>query len=82
MLKKKMKITLVGVLLVLAGSVYGENRKFDYFFYEGLKLKAAEQYDAAYDLFNHCLAIDSTASALLYELSSFYITKRPGKCYK
>ncbi len=50
-----------------------EQRKFDYFFYEGLNLKAAGNYDAAYDAFNHCLAIDSTASALLFELSSFYI---------
>ena len=44
----------------------GERRKFDYFFYEGLNLKAAGKFDAAYDAFNHCLAIDSTASAVLY----------------
>ncbi|MFA6875982.1 MAG: tetratricopeptide repeat protein, partial [Parabacteroides sp.] len=46
--------------------------KVDYFYYEGLKLKAAGKYDAAYDAFNYCLEIDSTASAVLYELSSFY----------
>lgn len=50
-----------------------EQRKFDYFFYEGLKLKNAGKFDAAYDAFNHCLAIDSTAPSVLYELSSFYI---------
>lgn len=50
-----------------------EQRKFDYFFYEGLNLKAAGKFDAAYDAFNHALAIDSTASAVLYELSSFYL---------
>ena len=49
-----------------------DQRKLDYFFYEGLNLKVAGKYDAAYDAFNHCLAIDSTASAVLYELSSFY----------
>ena len=43
----------------------GDQRKFDYFFYEGLNLKAAGKFDAAYDAFNHCLAIDSTASAVL-----------------
>jgi len=37
-----------------------------------MNLKAAGKFDAAYDAFNHCLAIDSTASAVLYELSSFY----------
>lgn len=49
-----------------------EQRRFDYFFYEGIKLKSSGNYDAAYDAFSHCLSIDSTASAALYELSSFY----------
>jgi len=53
-----------------------EHRKFDYFFYEGLKLKQAGKYDAAYDVFTHCLAIDSTAAPVLYELSSFYLQLR------
>ena len=48
-------------------------RKFDYFFYEGLKLKQAAQYDAAFDLFNHCLALDSTDAAVRYELCMFYM---------
>ena len=42
----------------------GDQRKFDYFFYEGLNMKTAGKFDAAYDAFNHCLAIDSTASAV------------------
>lgn len=57
-----------------------QQRKFDYFFYEGLKLKTAGKFDAAFDAFNHCLAIDSTAAPVLYELSSFYIQlNRPEK---
>jgi len=57
-----------------------EQRKFDYFFYEGLNLKSAGKYDAAFDAFNHCLAVDSTASAVLYELSFFYMQlNRPEK---
>lgn len=50
-----------------------QQRKFDYFFYEGLILKNAGKYDAAYDLFYHCLAIDSTAAPVQFELSSFYM---------
>lgn len=50
-----------------------EQQKLNYFFYEGLALKAAEKYDAAYEMFNHCYQIDSTASAVLFELSSFYL---------
>lgn len=57
-----------------------EKRKFDYFFYQGLNLKAAGKFDAAYDAFTYCLAIDSTAAPLLYELSSFYVQlDRPDK---
>lgn len=57
-----------------------DQRKFDYFFLEGLNLKAAHKYDAAYDAFKYCLSIDSTASPVLYELSSFYAQlNRPEK---
>lgn len=48
-------------------------RKLDYFFYEGVKQKNAGKYDAAFDLFTHCLEIDSTSSPVLFELSSFYV---------
>jgi tetratricopeptide (TPR) repeat protein len=50
-----------------------DKRKFDYFFYEGLNLKNAGEYDAAFDLFTHCLSIDSASAPLLYELSTFYL---------
>jgi tetratricopeptide (TPR) repeat protein len=57
-----------------------EQRKFDYFYYEGLNLKNAGHYDAAFDAFTHCLSIDSTSAPLLYELSSFYMQlERPDK---
>lgn len=48
-------------------------RRFDYFFYEALNLKNSGKFDAAYDLFNHCLSIDSTNASVLFELSSFYV---------
>jgi tetratricopeptide (TPR) repeat protein len=57
----------------LAGQTAEELRRFDYFFYEGLNLKHAGKYDAAFDVFMHCLAIDSASAPLLYELSSFHI---------
>ena len=50
-----------------------EKRKFDYIYLESLSLKNADKFDAAFELFNHCLSIDSTASIVLYELSSFYL---------
>lgn len=57
-----------------------EKRKFDYFYYEGLNLKQAGKFDAAYEAFNHSLSIDSTAAPVLFELSSFYMQfNRPEK---
>ena len=50
-----------------------EKRKFDYIYLEALSLKNADKFDAAFELFNHCLSIDSTASIVMYELSSFYL---------
>ena len=54
---------------------YATQRKFDYFFYEGEKLKNAGKYDAAFDMFSYCLEMDSTSSAALFELSMFYIQR-------
>ena len=50
-----------------------EQRKFDYFYYEGLKLKNAEKFDSSFEMFRHCLEIDSTSSVALFEVSSYYI---------
>ncbi|MDR2469006.1 MAG: tetratricopeptide repeat protein [Tannerella sp.] len=53
-------------------------RKLDYLFYEGINLKNAGKNDAACELFKHCLEIDSTSSAVLFELSNFHLqSNRP-----
>jgi tetratricopeptide (TPR) repeat protein len=50
-----------------------EQRKLDYIYFEALNLKNMDKYDAALALFDHCLAIDSTSAAVLYELSLLHI---------
>ena len=50
-----------------------EQRKFDYFYYEGIKLKNSGEFDSSLEMFKHCLEIDSTSAAALFELSSYYI---------
>ena len=44
-------------------------RKVDYFYLEGLNRKYAGEYAEASELFQHCISLDSTASAPLYELA-------------
>lgn len=73
-------LTLCAVVIPsLEATTPKDQRKFDYFFYEGLKLKNAGQFDAAFDAFNHCLTIDSVSAPLLYELSSFYVRLNRGE---
>jgi tetratricopeptide (TPR) repeat protein len=57
-----------------------EQRKFDYFYYEGVRLKNAGKQDVSYEMFKHCLEMDSTSSAAMFEISSYYIRQnRPEK---
>ncbi len=51
-----------------------QQRKYDYFFLEANRLKAKGDYDAAFDLFNHCLALNPNAASALYEISQFYLS--------
>ena len=52
---------------------YEQRRKFDYFFLEALRMKQKEDYDAAFELYRHCLDIYPQSAAALYEISRFYM---------
>ena len=57
-----------------------EQRKYDYFFLEALKMKEKGNYDAAFDLYRHCLKINPQAASALYEIAQFYLyLKQPEK---
>lgn len=49
-----------------------ERRKLDHFFYEALNAKAQGRYDEAFDLIQHCYALDSTNANILIEMGTFY----------
>lgn len=51
----------------------GRQRKFDYYFLEAIRLKTLRQYDAAFDLLQHCLSIDPDAPSALYEVGQYYL---------
>lgn len=52
---------------------YEQRRKFDYFFLEAVRMKQKGEYDAAFELYSHCLDINPESSAVLYEISQFYL---------
>lgn len=49
-----------------------EQQKFDYYFHEAINAKVLSKYNTCYDFLQHCYEIDSTNSAVLYELGSFH----------
>ena len=50
-----------------------ERRKFNHFFLEAVRLKEKGEMDASFEMYSHCLAIDSQSAATLYELGKFYM---------
>lgn len=63
-----------------------EERKFEYFLIEASRLKLAGNYDAALEMYEHCLSIDSTSATVLYEMASFYtvmgLKQKAGACFE
>ena len=52
---------------------YEQRRKFDYYFLEAVRKKQKGEYDAAFELYSHCLDIYPESAVVLYELSQFYL---------
>lgn len=50
-----------------------QQRKYDYFFLEAVRLKIKKDYAAAFNLLQHCLTINPNASSALYELAQYYM---------
>ena len=50
-----------------------ERRQFDHFFLEAVRLKEKDKMDAAFEMYNHCLSIDSQSAVTLYELGKLYM---------
>ena len=80
---KKTIVTLFTLLYLTNGFVFAQDnsewiidadnqRKFEYYFYDALSAKAQGKYDEAFNLFQHCYALDSTNANVLSELSGFY----------
>lgn len=49
-----------------------EQRKYEYYFLEALKLERLERYDEAFEMFQHCLSISPTAPSTQAKLVNYY----------
>lgn len=51
-----------------------DSKRFKYFFYEALNQQTKGNYDAAYEMLNHCLEINPNSAEVYYYLSNYYGT--------
>ena len=64
------------VVLAQSSLTPEQQRKYDYFFLEAMRMKGKNEYDAAFGLLQHCLDINPNASSALYEISQYYMFLR------
>lgn len=51
---------------------YNDRRRYDYFFIEAIRKQNAGEYDAAFELLNHCLEIKPNAAEAYYARASYF----------
>lgn len=66
----KCRYFLMMLGFVLCQMAKAQSELFQYYFHEAQRQNNERHYDAAYELFNFCLALDPNSGATLYELSS------------
>lgn len=71
--KKRSKKPKKTVVLPVQELTPEQQRRYDYYFLEAARLKVKKEYGAAFDLLQHCLAIDPNASSALYEVAQYYM---------
>ena len=64
------------VVLAQSSLTPEQQRKYDYFFLEAMRLKEKKDYASAFGLLQHCLDIHPNAASALYEASQYYMFLR------
>lgn len=49
-----------------------EQRRYEYFFLEAVRLEQQERYDEAFEMITHCLSIAPEAPSALYKVATYY----------
>lgn len=76
--RNKSKVKVSAPVQVTSSLSENDRRLFDYYFQEALRARQQNQFDAAFDLFRHCLDIDTLNAQAWYETAVFYnIMKHP-----
>ena len=49
-----------------------EQRRYEYYYLEAIRLEQQACYDEAFEMLNHCLSISPTAPSALYKMANYY----------
>lgn len=65
--------TLVGKNVNISPLTEEQQRRYDYYYLEAIRLKQLEKYDDSFQLLQHCLTINPNGAAALYEVAQYYL---------
>ena len=76
--RKKQPSTLISGALSIPTLSEEQQRKYDYYFLEAIRLKLKKEYDAGFEMLQHCLSIHPYAASAHYEIAQYYLSlKQP-----
>ena len=65
--------TVVGKSINISPLTEEQQRRYDYYYLEAIRLKQLEKYDDSFQLLQHCLTINPNGAAALYEVAQYYL---------
>lgn len=65
--------TIIGKKINTPPLTEEQQRRYDYYYLEAIRMKQLEKYDDSFQLLQHCLTINPNGAAALYEVAQYYL---------
>lgn len=63
----------------ISSTLLEQQRRYDYYYLEAIRLKQLQQYDDSFTMLQHCLEINPHGAAALYEAAQYYLYLKQSK---
>lgn len=63
----------------ISSTLLEQQRRYDYYYLEAIRLKQLQQYDDSFTMLQHCLEINPHGAAALYEVAQYYLYLKQSK---
>ncbi len=71
--------SLIGKRIYTKPLTEEQQRRYDYYYLEAIRLKQLQQYDDSFTMLQHCLEINPHGAAALYEAAQYYLYLKQSK---